>query len=284
MQQVPVHIFLSDPDLESTVRYLLSLDPRFRIESRNTHPFSSSGETTFVPLDDTAAASETSVLLFGPNEFVQYEKAYPGYLDHIYRAKKVLLLLKNDEVSGSLGLFRRCDGMIVRDANLVRIADIIAFALHGYFVIPRHLMANFNLWSAPLRSTVLEQIGARQGMGSYRNGRLLSDPSRDVFASKATLNNAIRKGLKQTGLDTDAPARAEKTPTVRNGDAISLPAWRRAFRNNDGRVGTLEYTLLLTVFALWVAILIEGSVFRAPALHCPIAGPASYCQLSSAAK
>jgi hypothetical protein len=283
MHQVPVHIFLSDPDLESTVRYLLSLDPRFRIESRNTHPFSSSGETSLGPLDDTVGANETSVLLFGPNEFVQCEKAYPGCIDRIYGAKKVLLL-KNDEVSESLGLFRRCDGMIVRDANLVRIADIIAFALHGYFVIPRHLMANFNLWSAPLRSTVLEQIGARQSMGSYRNSRLLSDPSRDVFASKATLNNAIRKGLKQTGLDADAPARAETTATVRNGDAISLPAWRRAFRNNDGRVGTLEYTLLLTVFALWVAILIEGSVFRAPALHCPIAGPASYCQLSTAAK
>lgn len=291
MYRVPVHIFLADPDLGTTVRRLLSLSPMFRVAARKTkacEAHDNSDDWQSFSIDDSAAATETTVLLFGPDELLQYGKAFPEHTDLTRGTTKIVLILRSDEVRESLPLLRYCDGMIVSDANLTRAADIIGFALHGYFVIPRHLMSNFNLSSAALRSAMFDQIAARQRQDAGpESGQLRDDAVDEYVASKMTVNKALCGALPQTGarpLRAEAPTSSDKAPEAGSDRAVSLIAWRRAFRNNDGRVSTLEYTLFLALLAVWSAIFIEGRVFRGTPPHCPIAAPASYCQLEAMSK
>jgi hypothetical protein len=255
-----VHVCIADSSTSSAVRQLLASnlkvcvtpwsaeDPARRRLVRDFGSEPRKGEL-FVDID---------VLLLEADDLRRLEEEDPGRIEELQRSAKVLLLLQSDEVPEALELLRRCDGMIVKDMNLARISDIIEFALHGYFVIPRNLIAYFMLVGAPTRASVLERIGADRGWRDRAD--------REFCATKTTMRSAIRNVAKRDR--NGAHARPEEAtnggvgdvpvPAPAKGSATRIRRWRKALHDTDGRVTTVEYVLMLASLALWGAIILEA--------------------------
>jgi hypothetical protein len=296
-----VHVCIADPETGSAVRKLLAASPNMRVtpwraEQSARHPLArdfGSGVCDGEPFADI------DVLLFGSEDLCRFEENEPGRVDELQRRLKVLLLLKSDELPHSLELLRFCDGMIVRDVNLGHITDIIEFALHGYFVIPCNLMTNFKLASAPTRAAIVVEIGSPEnGLSTLRGRDLSRDISAEEYcATKTTMRSAIRNVLKRrkngarAQLDIAEVRRAgdkpDLVPAEENG--VRLAGWRRALRDNDGRVFAFEYVVGLAALAIWSAIIIlesAGSNMFAKVMdRCPSTASSVQCGvLGKAAK
>lgn len=269
-----VHVCIEDPGTGSAVRKLLAANPNIRVtpwraEQLSRDPLArdiGSDTRNGEPFDDI------DVLLFGSEDLRRFEEDEPGHFDELQRRVKVLLLLRSEELPHSLELLRHCDGMIVRDVNLGHISDIIEFALHGYFVIPCNLMANFKLTSAPTRAAIVEEIGSPEnGLSTMRGSDFSRDISaEDYCATRTTMQNAIRNVLKrgkngaraQLSVAANGRAGDEPDPAPAEGSAVRLAGWRRALRDNDGRVAAVEYVLVLAALAIWSAIILEAGGSR----------------------
>lgn len=265
-----VHVCIADSSTGSAVRHLLASNLKVRVT-----PWSAEDSARRRLARDFGSEPckgellvDIDVLLLEADDLRRFEEEEPGHIEELQRSAKVLLLLQSDEVPEALELLRRCDGMIVKDMNLSRICDIIEFALHGYFVIPRNLIACFMLAGAPTRTSVLEKIGSwateASAIGADRGRRGRAD--REFCVTKTTMRSAIRNVVKR---DRDgAHARPEAAtnggvgdvpgPAPAKGRATRIGGWRRALHDTDGRVTTFEYVLMLASLALWGAIILEA--------------------------
>lgn len=269
-RQMNVHVCIGDPSTESAVRKLLAANPDVRVTPWRAEHLARDPLAQDIGSDlrDGKHFADIDVLLLGSEDLSRLEENEPGSVNELQRRVKVLLLLESENMAHSLELLRHCDGMIVRDVNLGNISDIIALALHGYFVIPCKLMADFKLVSAPTRTAIVEEIGSRENGASTTGVR---DFSRDISAqeycaTRTTMRSAIRNVLKRrkngarARLDVAEAARAgdEPDPAPAEGDAVRPAGWRRALRDNGGRVTAGECVLMLAALAIWGAIIVEA--------------------------
>lgn len=269
-RHIKVHVCIADPVAGLAVRKLLAANPNVLVTPWRTEHAAQSAYAHGIGSDvrDGELFADIDVLLLGPEDLSRFEENEPGRIEELQRRVKVLMLLRSEELPASLELLRHCDGMIVRDVNLGNISDIIEFALHGYFVIPYNLMANFNFTSALTRVAFGEQIGSGQN-GLSTIGR--RDFSRDIAteeycATRKTMRIAIRNVLKhrknaaRAQLRTAATGRAAEEPSLNlaNKSAARLARWRRALRDDDGRVATGEYVLMFAALAIWGAIILDA--------------------------
>ena len=265
-----VHVCIADPIVGLAVRKHLATNSKVRVTPwRAEHlPQELAAENLGADLRDGELLADIDVLLLEPEDLSRLEENEPGRIDELQGRIKVLLLLKSEDLPDSLEILRHCDGMIVRDVNMRNISQIIEFALHGYFVIPHKLMANFRLASPLAHAAIVDQIDSRANGPATRGGRNLSRDvsAHEYCATRTTMRRAIgnvlrlRKNGARAQLNTAAieTAAEEANMDFTEKGAASPARWRRALRDDDGRVTAGEYSLLFAALAIWGAILFDG--------------------------